>query len=143
MKRIATILALLIALPLVTLAEDNDLRKLFNKYKSEKGFDLEVEGPEISLDIDEDWNFGDFLNNIEKLYILEFNKESGSTNSLNTFKSKLEKLIDKKSFDTMIDIDGEGLVRILSRKDGNGKTSDYLIITEDEDEALFIWAGTD
>jgi hypothetical protein len=142
MKRIATLLALLIALPLVSPAEDNDLKKLFNKYKSEAGFELEVGDSDLDLDFDEDWNFGDFLNNVENLYILEFEKDKGNPASLKKFNSKLNKLIDRKSFKTVIDIDGDGRVQILSRKDENDKTTDYLIITEGDDEAVFIWAGT-
>lgn len=142
MKRIAAILAILIVLPLVTLAADNDLKKLFNKYKTESGFELEIGDPDIDLDFDSDWSFGDFLNDIENFYILQFDSEKGNLQSLKSFKSKLEKLIDKKSFETLIDIGGEGKVQILSRKDSDGKTTDYLIITEDDDEAIFIWASS-
>ena len=61
----------------------------------------------------------------------------------NDLKKLLNKLIDKKGFKTMIDIDGEGSVRILTRKSENDKPTDYLIITEDEDDAVVIWASTD
>lgn len=142
MKRIAAILAILIALPLVTLAEDNDLKKLFKKYKTESGFELEIGDPDLDFDFDGDWSFGDFLNDIESFYILQFDSEKGNLQSLKSFNTKLQKLIDKKSFETMIDIDGDGKVQILKRKDEKGKTTDYLIITEDDDEALFIWAGS-
>jgi hypothetical protein len=142
MKRIAVILAILIALPIVTYAGDNDLKKLFTKYKSESGFELEIGDPDIDFDFDGDWSFGDFLNDIENFYILQFDSEKGNLKSLQSFKTKLEKLIDKKSFETLIDIGGEGKVQILSRKNSAGKTSDYLIITEDEDDATIIWASS-
>ena len=142
MKTIAIFLAMLILSPTITVAGDNDLKKLFNKYKTERGFELEIGDPDIDLDFDGDWGFGDFLNDIENLYILEFEFSNGEQKSLEVFRSKLDKLIQKKSFDVLIDIDGDGLVQILSRKDSDGKTSDYLIITEDEDDAVFIWAGS-
>jgi hypothetical protein len=142
MKRIAAILAMLIALPLAMMAEDNDLKKLFTKYKSESGFELEIGDAEMDLNFDGDWSFGDFLNDIENFYILQFDSEKGNLQSLQSFKTKLKKLINKKSFETMIDIDGDGKVQILSRKNDKGKTTDYLIITEGEDEALYIWAGS-
>lgn len=142
MKRITILLVVLLVIPLLSQAEDNDLKKLFTKYKSETGFELEISDPEINLDFEGNWNFGDFLNDIENFYILQFDKEKGNLKSLQTFQSKLEKLIDKKSFESIIDIDGDGKVQILSRKNEKGKTIDYLIITKDEDEALFIWASS-
>ena len=142
MKRIATILIVLIVLPLVTLAGDNDLKKLFTKYKSESGFELEIGNTDMDLDFDGDWSLGDFLNDVENLYILQFDSEKGNLQNLKSFKTKLDNLINKKSFETMIDIDGDGKVQVLSRKNDKGRFTDYLIITEDEDEALFIWAGS-
>ena len=142
MKTIAIFLAILFLVPTMALASDNDLKKLFTKYKSESGFDLEIGDPEIDLDFDGDWGFGDFLNDIENFYILDFNYARGERKSLESFKSKLNKLIEKKAFNVLIDIDGDGKVQIMSRKGSDGKTSDYLIITEDEDDAVFIWAGS-
>lgn len=143
MKKLAFTLALCIALPLAMMSEDHDVKKLFNKYKDQKGFELEFSDPNINMDFDEEWDFGDFLENVNAIYVLEFEKNKGTAENLTAFKSKLEKLIDKKSYQTLIDIEGDGSVRILSRKDGNGKTTDYLVITEEDDEALFILASTD
>ncbi len=143
MKNTAIILAMLFVIPFTMLAEDNDLKKLLNKYKNVPGFDLELTDPDIDLDLDGDWGFGDFLNEVSKVYILDFDKKKGDPDELESFQSKLNKLIDKKGFKTMIDIEGEGSVRILTRKSENDKTTDYLIITEDDDDAVVIWASTD
>jgi len=144
MKRIVILLIALLVIPMLSHAGDNDLKKLFTKYKSETGFELEISDPGLDLDFDGNWNFGDFLNEIENFYILQFDSEKGNMKRLQSFQNKLEKLIDKKSFEIMIDVDGDGdgKVQILSRKNEKGKTTDYLIITNDEKEALFIWASS-
>ena len=143
MKNTAIILAMLFVIPFAMLAEDNDLKKLLNKYKNVPGFDLELTDPDIDLDLDGDWSFGDFLNDVSKVYILDFDKKKGNAGDLEEFHSKLNRLIDKKGFKTMIDISGEGSVRILTRKSENDKPTDYLIITDDDDDAVVIWASTD
>ncbi len=143
MKISAILLAMLFVIPFAMLAEDNDLKKLLNKYKNVAGFDLELTDPDIDLELDEDWNFGDFLNDVSKVYVLDFDKKKGNASDLEEFQSKLNKLIDKKGFKTMIDISGEGSVRILTRKSENDKPTDYLIITDDDDDAVVIWSSTD
>ena len=142
MKKIAIILAMCFVIPIAMLAEDNDLKKLMNKYKNVAGFDLEISDPDVDLELDDLWDFGDFLNDISKVYVLDFDRKEGGLNDLENFQAKLNKLIDKKDFKTMVDINGEGSIKVLRRKNDSDKTSDYLIITEDEDDAVVIWATT-
>ena len=134
-KQTAILLAMLFVLPFAMLAEDNDLKKLMNKYKDVKGFDLELADPDVDLDLDNNWDFGEFLNEIKKVYVLDFDKAEGNLDELKAFTARLDKLIDKKGFSTLVDIGGDGSVRILSRKGDSGKTTDFLIITDDKEDA--------
>lgn len=138
-SKIIYLLVFLFAIPLIGLTQDRDLQKLFNQYKNKPGFEFETANPD--MDIDGNWDFGEFLDKIEELYILSFDKSKGQLNDLESFNTKFNKLLEKKEFKTMVDIVGDGKVQILLRKDKNDKTRDCIIATEDEDDAAFIWAS--
>jgi len=141
MRNIAIILSLVFLMPFCNLAQDRDMKKLFNQYKDKPGFELEIEDPEMDMDFDGDIDILNFLDKVENLYILNFEFDKGDKDDLTSFKNKLEKLIEKKDFKSMVDISGEGHVRILSRRGDGKNTSDFLLITEDEDDAMFFWAS--
>jgi len=141
MRNIAIILSLVFLMPFCNLAQDRDMKKLFNQYKDKSGFELEIEDPEMDMDFDGDIDMLNFLDKVENLYILNFEFDKGDKDDLTSFKNKLEKLIEKKDFKSMVDISGEGHVRILSRRGDGKNTSDFLLITEDEDDAMFFWAS--
>ena len=141
MKKITIILLILLSIPIVNQAQDRDIKKLFNQYKNTKGF--EYEKADSDMEFDGDWDFGNFLGNIEGIYILSFDKEKGNAGDLSKFTAKFNKLMDRKDFTTMLDIDGDGKVQILIRKDKNDKATDYMIVTEGEEDAAFIWASSE
>jgi len=141
MKRLKGILIVLILLPLWTHAQDRDLKKLFNRHKNVKGFELKIEDPGIDIDLDGDFNFFRFLDKVENLYILNFDRDKGDKDDLKSFGRKLDKLIEKKNFKSMLDLSGDGTVRILTRKSNNGHTSDLLLITKGDDDAMYFWAS--
>lgn len=141
MKNIAIIVSVFFLLPLMNYAQDKEMKKLFNHYKNIAGFDLEIEDSNIDMNFDEDFDMLNFLEAVENIYVLNFEKDKGKKSDLDRFKQKLEKYISKKDYISMIDITGEGTVRILTRKI-NDKTSDVLLITEGEGEAMFFWASS-
>ena len=142
MKKIAIILSVFFLLPLLNQAQDKDMKKLFNQYKNTPGFELEIEDSDIEMNFDGDFDMLNFLDKVENFYILNFEMKKGSKDNLNAFKNKLEKLIAKKEFKSMIDISSDEVVRILTRKN-NDKTSDFLLITEGDEEAMFFWASSE
>ena len=95
------------------------------------------------MEFDGDWDFGKFLGKIKGIYILSFDKEKGNAGDLSKFTTKLNKLMYKKDFTTMLDINGDGKVQILIRKDKNDKATDYIVVTEGEEDAAFIWASSE
>lgn len=141
MKYITIILAFLFAIPFLSEAQDRELEKLFNQYKNKAGFELEK--ADADMDFDGDWDFGEFLGNIEGIYILGFEKDKGNKNDLNSFQEKFNRLIKKKEFKSMLDIESDGKVQILVHKDKNDQTTDYILVTEDEEDAAFIWASSE
>lgn len=141
MKTIAIITSILFMLPLINYGQDKDMKKLFQQYKNKPGFEMEIEDPDIDIDFDGEFDLLNFLDKVEHIYILNFEFKNGDKNDLLSFKSRLEKLIEKKDFKSLLDISGDGHIRMLSRR-GDGKhTSDFLMITEDEEDAMFFWAS--
>lgn len=142
MKKLTIIILALFFMPFYNVAQDKDMKKLFNHYKNKPGFELEVEDSDLDFDTDSDFDILNFLDEVEHIYILEYDRKKGNQDDLNSFRKKLDKIITKKDFKTMMDISGEGQVMILTRKK-NDKTSDFLLVTKDEEEAMFIWASSD
>lgn len=141
MKKIIQIIMLVLLLPLVGLSQNKAIEKLFDKYESVKGFELENGDSDINFEIDNDNDFAGFLNDMNNFSVLSFEKGTGKKDDLNNFKVKLDKIINKDDFQSMLDIQSDGDFRLLTRKDKNGNTSDYLMIIEDEDDASFILAS--
>ncbi len=141
MNKLALILLALCLFPVVLIAQDKEIKKLFERYDDVTGFSMESEDPDIDINLD--GNLSNFLNNIENLYILKFDKEKGRLSDRDAFESKLQKLCDKKGFKTMLDIEGNGSVKMLSRKDNNDETTDFIMVTHGDKESMFFWAASD
>lgn len=142
MKSIIILFALIIFIPFTQHGQDKDLKKLFNQYKNVAGFELESEAGEIDMNLDGDWDFASFLNDIENIYVLEFDKGKGKVDDLKSFQSKLDKLIVKKEFKSMFDIEGESSFGLYTRKGGEDKTTDVLLVTSGDEESSFIWLSS-
>lgn len=141
MKKIIQSIALIVLLPMLGLSQNQSINKLFDKYEKVKGFELENSDSDLNFEIDNDNDFAGFLNDMSDFSVMSFEKESGNANDLETFKTKLDKIISKDDFKSMLDIQSDGGFQLLTRKDKNGKTSDYLMIIEDEEDANFILAS--
>lgn len=134
-----SIIILLLAFPLIAFSQNGGVEKLFNKYKNTDGFELEMSDDNIDMDIDGNSDLMKFLDNIENIYVLNFDKATGKQSSLKAFKSKLDKLIDKNNFISVLDLSGEDEFKMLITKDKTDKAVEMLIITTDEEDASFIY----
>ena len=143
MKNFAIIISLLLVIPLSSFSQDSDMKKLFNKYKNVSGFELDIEDSNINIDLDEDFDLANFLDKLNSVYVLDFEEHEGDAEDLASFKNKLNKLLDKKDFKAMVDIKGEESFAMLLRKNANDKTTDVLMISEEEGESSFIWASAE
>jgi len=140
MKKIAIIMALLVILPLAMFSQDKEMVKLFNQYKNVPGFELQDVKPDINFDTDDEFNIGSFLDKVDKLYILSFDDSTGNKADLNAFTGKLNKLLDKKSFESMLDFGGDSKVEILLRKSKDDKLTDFFLTAIGDEDATFVWA---
>lgn len=134
----ATIMLLAIAFPIFMTAQSSSIEKLFKKYESKQGFELEVSDTNIDIDVDGDSGFMQFLDEAETFYVLNFEFDNGYAEDLKTFKSKLNKTVEKEDFTTVLDISGDDEFRLLVLKGKKDTIEALLMITSDEDDASFI-----
>ena len=141
MMKTATIMIMSLLFPIMMIAQANSIEKLFKKYKNVDGFELELSDSDIDIDNDGDSNFMQFLDEIEKMYILNFDTEEGDKEDLKTFTSKLNKLIEKGDYTSVIDISSEEKFNLLLRKGKDDKVVEVLMLMEGDDESSFIFAA--
>ncbi|MEJ2595233.1 MAG: DUF4252 domain-containing protein [bacterium] len=139
MHRLIVIISFLWLIPLAGQTQDRDLAKLFNNYKDVKGF--EYEKGDANLNLDMDWDFGDFLNDLEAFYILSFDKSEGDISDLKHFESKFDKLLDKKGFKSILEVDSDGRIEVLRCEDAKGNPTDFILVAGGENDISFIWAA--
>lgn len=137
----ATIMIMSLLFPVLMIAQANSIEKLFKKYKNVDGFELELSDSDIDIDNDGDSNFMQFLDDIEKMYVLNFDAEEGDKEDLNSFTSKLNKLIEKGDYTSVIDISSEEKFSLLLRKGKDDKVMEVLMLMEGDDESSFIFAA--
>ena len=137
----ATIMIMSLLFPILMIAQENSIEKLFKKYKNVDGFELELSDSDIDIDNDGDSNFMQFLDDIEKMYVLNFDAEEGDKEDLNSFTSKLNKLIEKDDYTSVIDISSEEKFSLLRRKGKDDKVMEVLMLMEGDDESSFIFAA--
>lgn len=136
----ATIMIISLLFPILMIAQANSIEKLFKKYKNIDGFELELSDTDIDIDNDGNSNFMQFLDEIEKMYVLNFDVEEGDKEKLKAFKSKLNKLIEKGNYTPVIELRGEEEFSLLLRRGNDDKVMEVLMLIEEDDESSFIFA---
>jgi len=137
----ATIMIMSLLFPVLMIAQANSIEKLFKKYKNVDGFELELSDSDIDIDNDGNSNLLQFLDDIKKMYVLNFDAEEGDKEDLKTFTSKLNKLIDKGDYTPVIELSGEDEFRLLLRRGKDDKVMEVLMLMEEDDESSFIFAA--
>ena len=136
---IITLLAMLI-IPTSLFSQDKQMKKLFNNYKNVSGFSLETSTSDMDIDLGKDSDFTKLLNNIKEIYILKINDDKASSHSIDKFKKEINKLIEKNDYNSLLDISSDGVFKMLIKRDKNDEPTDIVIITEGDDDSLYIWA---
>lgn len=136
------IITLIIVLSAVSMiqAQKSEMVKLFNKYADKPGFELKVVKPGVDIEMEEMNDFMSFIDGAKEVYILECEFEDGNTTDHTNFKSKMNKIINKYDFNSLMEVnDAEDDVKIMLRKDESGTVTDFLLLTSDDEEGNYIW----
>ncbi len=143
MKKIILSISFLLFAAVVVQAQQHDLKKLFDRYQKVDGFSMKSIKPGIDIESDEMNLMTSFISNANDMYILEFEADKGDADDYKDFSAKLNKIIKKNHFESMMEVnDEDDKVVIYFSKSGTDSITDFLLITSEEDEAVVIWATT-
>lgn len=133
------IVILLTTIPTLLFSQNKQLKKLYKEYENTSGFDLSTGTSNTDFDFDVDNDFFDLLNNIEDIYILNYEGNKNKS-SFEKFKSKFDKIVDKNDYKPLIDISNDGSFRVLIKRDSKNNASSIILINENEDGAMYLVA---
>lgn len=140
MKRIIITLIIVFSAFSMIQAQKSEMVKLFNKYADKPGVELTTVKPGVDIEMEEMNNFMSFIDDAKQIYILGFEFDESDSMDHDNFKSKLNKIIKKYEFSSLMEVnDEEDDVKIMLRKDKSGNVTDFLLLTSDEEEGNYIW----
>lgn len=141
MKKLFFTIAIVLFASLITQAQQKNMKKLFNNFKTTQGFSVKIVDPEIDINIEHMNTFAHFINDANHVYILQFEYDEGEKSDYQDFIFKLNKLIKKLEFESVMEVsDDDDNVKILLRKNKDQKVSDFILINDESDEGTVVWA---
>lgn len=143
MKKNILIIGIMLLATVMVQAQHRELKKLFKNIENVDGFSLKILDPEIDIEVETMNTFSHFINDAKHIYVMKFDEEKGKTSNYQKLHAKVEKIIEKYNFESMMEVgdDGEN-VKIFLRKNKKERVSDFLLITDDGDEGAIVWATT-
>lgn len=137
MNKIIIILLVLLA-PVVVLSQNNKLTKLFKncENQSEFSFTHGTSNSEISMGLDSD--IEKLLNNVKQFYIVSY--EGQESDDLQKFQGKLYSLTKKDKYKTLIEISGDGVFKVLLKRNSSNEPTDVVMIKEGENNYYYLYA---
>ncbi len=140
MKNLILTFIVLSIIPSMLFSQDSKMKQLFSDYETVPGFSLKKATSGMDFNLGTDSDITELLGNIKEVYVLKFKDSDGTNSSLKKFKGEFNKLIDQNNYNPMLDINNEGVLKILVRKNNSDYPSDIIMIKEDDNEALYMWA---
>ncbi len=140
MKNLLIVLVAIIILPSVSFSQDNSLKDLFTSYENKTDFRLtqSTAGSDISLGLDSD--IEKLFNNINDIYVIKYTGNDFKNSDLVNFQNSLDALVEKGDYKPMVEVSGDGVLKVLLKRNGNSEPSEIILIKEDENNALYLWA---
>jgi len=131
-------LVALICLPMLLMAENNDLNNFFNKYEGQKDVStvsISMAGINISLGNEVD----DLFEQVDNFKILHF-KNHYKTFRDSDFQKDISEIIKKGEYKLLMDVNSEDeKVKIYIVSGEDNLIKEGLIVAEEDDEASLIW----
>ena len=141
MKNLIIILTAIILLPLASFSQDKSLKDLFTSYENTADFKLikSTSGSDINLGLDSD--IEKLFNNIKDIYVIKYTGEDLKSSELIKFQNSLNSLVQKGDYKPMVEVSGDGVLKVLLKRNGNSDPSEVVLIKEDEYNAFYLWAS--
>lgn len=140
MKKFASLL-LLTVLPILAIAQNSAINKVFNKYENRDGFTVVTINRgllKMVANIDDDRESQEFLSRISQIKVLACEDDQSG---INLYEEVLSDL-DKRDYEELMTAKSKGEeVLMLAKKDGDIVEELIILVGGDDDNALVYIAG--
>lgn len=147
-KIIIFIIGFCFFLPALLMSQKTPATKLFNKYKNNKAVSsmiISSDAFEINPGSDEKTNKLKILSEqIEKIYILNFDPDNSSSQEINSFKEKFNKVVKEKRYEELFSInvdDGVMISAYIVKGNGNKIKESVFFINSDKRKMMILATG--
>ncbi len=140
MKKAATVIALLVLVIMTACSGKYAVENLFKMYSLKPGFELTVRESELRFDFALDSEVVKFINSVERYYRLSYDAREGNGKDYERFEKKLERIIEKNKFSTVMDLRAGGRLAAYYRVDKDGNINGFLFLRQGGSSSTWIWA---
>lgn len=140
MKNLIIAIAVIIFLPASLVSQNDNIKDLFMSYENVSDFKLIVATSDSDIALGLDSDVEELFNNINNIYVLKYRGADLKSSELAKFQNNFKNLIKEDTFKPMIEIDGDGVLKIFLKRNGNDDPSEVILIEEDENTAMYLWA---
>lgn len=141
MKNIVIVIAALIFVPMVSFSQSDNMKELFTSYENIADFKLTTSNNNSDINLGLDSDIEKLFNNIKEIYVIKYTGKDLNSQKLKTFQNNLNTLIQKGDYSPMVEVSGDGVLKILLKRNGNSDPSEVVLVKEDENSALYLWAS--
>ncbi len=147
-KSIIFIIGFCFFLPVFLMSQKTPATKLFNKYKNNEAVNsmiISTDAFEINPGTDEKINKLKLLSEqIEKIYILNFDPDNSSSQEINSFNEKFKKVVKEKRYEELFSLnvdDGVKISAYIVKGHGNKIKESVFFINSDERTMMVVATG--
>ena len=138
MKKILLILIIGLA-PALLLSQNAKMKDLFTDYENSSSFSYSHGTSDTDMNLGLNSDVEKLFNNVNEVYILK-SKNKSSENEIADFQEKFQKLIDKGSYENLMEINSDGTFKLYLKRNGDSDPSEVIIIKTDDDSSMYLWA---
>jgi hypothetical protein len=134
--------------PSILMSQKSPATKFFNKYKNNKAVSsmiISTDALEIYPGSDEKANKLKFLSEqIEKIYVLNFNPDNSSSQEIKSFTEKFKKVVKEKRYEELFSLnvdDGVMISAYIVKGHGNKIKESVFFINSDKNTMMVVVTG--
>ncbi len=141
MKKLIVIIAALTIIPGFLFSQNEEIKNLFTDYGNVSEFRLTSSTSDSDIGLGLDSDLEKLFNNINEIYVLKYKGNDFKNQDLLKFQNEFKKQIEEDNYKPMIELSGDGVLKVLLKRNGNNDPSEVILIKEDENSAMYLYAS--
>ena len=138
MKKILLILVIGFA-PALLLSQNAKMKNLFTEYENSSSFSYTHGTSDTDMNLGLNSDIEKLFKNVKEVYILK-SKDNSSDSETAGFQEKMQKLIDRGSYENLMEINSDGIFKLYLKRNGDSDPSEVIIIKSDNESSMYLWA---